>query len=189
MKRIDHVAIYQSSEIAELFGLAERHLWPLLKSGALPGRKVGKHWFCVGRDILDFVSCGNQTDTAHTGSAWQPADKAPSTHTLRQQLIPTPSALPTGQPADRAAVTAHASENMPTDQSAVNRQSTDSQLTSRQQRRKAVADAYAEAGNDKHRAAELLNQRIAEGGPKPERGDSWTGEKVRQSVARLRRFA
>lgn len=178
MKRIDHVAIYQSSEIAELFGLAERHLWPLLKSGALPGRKVGKHWFCVGRDILDFVSCGNQTDTAHTGSAWQPADKAP-----------TPSALPTGQPADRAAVTAHASEDMPTEQSAVNRQSTDSQLTSRQQRRKAVADAYAEAGNDKHRAAELLNQRIAEGGPKPERGDSWTGEKVRQSVARLRRFA
>ena len=189
MKSIDRTGIYQSSEIAELFGLAERHLWPLLKSGALPGRKIGKHWFCVGRDILDFVSRGNQTVTAHTGSAWQPAGKAQSASILREQLAPTPSALPTGQPADRAAVTAHASEDMPTDQSAVNRQSTDSQLTSRQQRRKAVADAYAEAGNDKHRAAELLNQRIAEGGPKPERGDSWTGEKVRQSVARLRRFA
>ena len=187
MKRIDHVAIYQSSEIAELFGLAERHLWPLLKSGELPGRKVGKHWFCVGRDILDFVSCGNQTDTAHTGSAWQPADKAPSTHTLRQQLIPTPSALPTGQPADRAAVTAHASEDMPTDQSAVNRQSTDSQLTERQRRIKAVSDAYTE-NNNYHQAAALLNQRIIEGGPRPERAEQWNANRVRLTIARLRKL-
>jgi len=51
-----------------------------------------------------------------------------------------------------------------------------------------VADAYAQTG-DYRATAELLNQQIAEGGPKPERGDSWTGEKVRQTIARLRRFA
>ena len=187
MEHIDHAAIYQSSEIAELFGLAERHLWPLLKSGELPGRKIGKHWFCTGQDILDFVSRGNQTDTAHTGSAWQPADKAPSTHTLRQQLIPTPSALPTGQPADRAAVTAHASEDMPTEQSAVNRQSTDSQLTERQRRIQAVSDAYVETGNY-HQAALLLNQRMRQGGPCPERSDQWTANRVRLTIARLRKL-
>ncbi|MCB1803764.1 MAG: hypothetical protein KDJ99_01000 [Candidatus Competibacteraceae bacterium] len=187
MKSIDRTGIYQSSEIAELFGLAERHLWPLLKSGALPGRKIGKHWFCVGRDILDFVSRGNQTVTAHTGSAWQPAGKAQSASILREQLAPTPSALPTGQPADRAAVTAHASDNAPTATPAVNRQSSDRQLTERQRRIKAVSDAYTE-NNNYHQAAALLNERMRQGGPRPERSEQWDANRVRQTIARIRKI-
>lgn len=185
MKRIERTGIYQSSEISELFGLAERHLWPHLNSGALPGRKVGRHWYCTGQDILDFVSSGNQAGIAHTGSAGQSAGKAQSASILREQLAPIAGALPTVTPTAPAEVTAHTSDKNVQTIVADKAQSSDSQLTPRQQRRKAVMDAYAEAGNDKHAAAELLNQRIAEGGPKPERSEQWTPELVRQTVLRL----
>ena len=185
MKRIERTGIYQSSEVAELFGLAERHLWPHLNSGALPGRKVGRHWYCTGQDILDFVSSGNQAGITHTGSAEQPTVNAQSSDSHPRQSEQIPSVLPTVTPTATAEVNGHTSDKnvqtIVTDKA----QSSDSQLTSRQQRRKAVADAYAEAGNDKHAAAELLNQRIAEGGPKPERSEQWTPELVRQTVLRL----
>ena len=172
MKRIERTGIYQSSEISELFGLAERHLWPHLNSGALPGRKVGRHWYCTGQDILDFVSSGNQAGIAHTGSAEQPTVNAQSASTLRQQLAPTPGALPTVTPAAPTAVSA---------------QSTDRKMTERQRRIKAVSDAYTE-NNNYHQAAALLNQRIIEGGPRPERAEQWNANRVRQTIARIRKL-
>ena len=185
MKHIDHAAIYRSSEIAEIFGLAERHLWPLLKSGELPGRKIGKHWFCVGSDILDFVSRGNQAGIAHAGNVEQPADKVHDSDSQHNQLAQSPGTVPTVTPTASTADKAQSLDK--TVKLAVTGKalSSDSQLTPRQQRRKAVMDAYAEAGNDKHAAAELLNQRIAKGGPKPERSEQWTSELVRQTVLRL----
>ena len=189
MKHIDHAAIYRSSEIAEIFGLAERHLWPLLKSGELPGRKIGKHWFCVGSDILDFVSRGNQAGIAHTGNVEQPADKAHDSDSQHNQLAQSPGTVPTVTPTASAADKAQSPDKTVKLAVAGKALSSDSQLTPRQQRRKAVMDAYAEAGNDKHVAAELLNQRIAEGGPKPERGEEWTADRVRQTISRLQRYA
>ena len=189
MKHIDHAAIYRSSEIAEIFGLAERHLWPLLKSGELPGRKIGKHWFCVGSDILDFVSRGNQAGIAHAGNVEQPADKAHTPDSQHNQLAQSPGTVPTVTPTASAADKAQSLDKNVKFAVAGKALSSDSQLTPRQQRRKAVMDAYAEAGNDKHAAAELLNQRIAKGGPKPERGEEWTADRVRQTVTRLRKYA
>ena len=171
MKSIDRTGIYQSSEIAELFGLAERHLWPLLKSGELPGRKIGKHWFCVGSDILDFVSRGNQAGIAHAGNVEQPADKAHDSDSQHNQLAQSPGTVPTVTP------TASAADN---------EQLTDSQLTERQRRIQAVSDAYVETGSYPD-AAELLNQRMHQGGPKPERSDQWTANRVRLTIARLRK--
>ena len=172
MKSIDRTGIYQSSEIAELFGLAERHLWPLLKSGELPGRKIGKHWFCVGSDILDFVSRGNQAGIAHAGNVEQPADKAHDSDSQHNQLAQSPGTVPTVTP------TASAADN---------EQLTDSQLTERQRRIQAVSDAYVETGNY-HQAALLLNQRIHQGGPAPERAEQWNANRVRQTIARLRKL-
>jgi len=61
MSDINKTAIYTSADVAKLFGLAERHVWRYLKEGTLAGRKVGKHWFVTGKDILHFVSRGNMT--------------------------------------------------------------------------------------------------------------------------------
>ncbi|MCB1809842.1 MAG: helix-turn-helix domain-containing protein [Candidatus Competibacteraceae bacterium] len=189
MKRIERTGIYPSSEIAELFGLAERHLWPHLNSGVLPGRKVGRHWYCTGQDILDFVSSGNQAGITHTGSAEQPTVNAQLSDSHPRHSEQTPGALPTVIPTAPAEVTAHTSDKTVQTIVADKAQLSDSQLTPRQQRRKAVMDAFVEAGNDKHVAAELLNQRIAEGGPKPERGEEWTADRVRQTISRLQRYA
>ena len=183
MKHIDHAAIYRSSEIAEIFGLAERHLWPLLKSGELPGRKIGKHWFCVGSDILDFVSRGNQAGIAHAGNVEQPANKAHDSGSYHNQLAQSPGTVPTVTPTASTADKAQSLDK--TVKLAVTGKalSSDSQLTPRQQRRKAVVDTYAQTG-DYQTTAELLNQRIADGGPKPERSEQWTSELVRQTVLR-----
>lgn len=188
MKHIDHAAIYRSSEIAEIFGLAERHLWPLLKSGELPGRKIGKHWFCVGSDILDFVSRGNQAGIAHTGNVEQPADKAHDSDSQHNQLAQSPGTVPTVTPTASAADKAQSLDKTVKLEVTGKAQSSDSQLTPRQQRRKAVVDTYAQTG-DYQTTAELLNQRIANGGPKPERGEEWTTDRVRQTIQRIRKKA
>ena len=186
MKSIDRTGIYQSSEVAELFGLAERHLWPLLKSGELPGRKIGKHWFCVGSDILDFVSRGNQAGIAHAGNVDQPADKAHDSDSYQNQLAQSPGTVPTVTPTASAADNEQSSSKKPVFPAAAIKQSSDSNLSERQQRIQAVSDAYVETGNY-HQAALLLNQRMRQGGPCPERSDQWTANRVRLTIARLRK--
>ena len=56
MFRIESTGVYTTPELADLFQLRERNIWPLLLSGALRGRKIGKRWFVTGADVLAFTS-------------------------------------------------------------------------------------------------------------------------------------
>ncbi|MCB1713648.1 MAG: hypothetical protein KDK04_09080 [Candidatus Competibacteraceae bacterium] len=59
--------------------------------------------------------------------------------------------------------------------------------TQRAARWAALTQAWAATCGDPRQAAALLNDRMATGGPGPERGAQWTPDGVRQSAKRIRK--
>ena len=61
--------ILSVSDLAETLGISAEEVSVLFESGELPGRKIGKHWFCTRQQLLQYIETGDQTKSkASTGT-------------------------------------------------------------------------------------------------------------------------
>ena len=158
MTIIEKNAIYTSSELAELLNVQERVIWNLLGNGDLRGKKIGRIWRVTGKSLLRYL---NQTPNAVSSHIKPQKPKKDIILKATSNAVETTSnAVIDGLP--------------------------ELQGTPREQRRQAVQIAYEQTGGNTA-AAELLNSWRSLGGPTPERGEEWTSNRVRQSLAALRK--
>lgn len=165
MSNINPTKIYTQSEIAEIFELNPRFIAGYLASGELPGRKVGKRWFIVGRDLLDFVSTGNAPTPQRKTKPTPPKEK--KADSFLETWVPDQAAEPASLPV-----------------------SADQKKSAREQ---AVLQAVYDVGSSDQltrdvlqRITDLLNERAESDGPKPLKGGSWSRETIRHIVRNLR---
>ncbi len=176
MNDIVPTAIYHSNEIADIFGLQQRHLWRYFINGEIAGRKIGRSWFATGAAILEFVESGNMPVNTLVNDS-QATDIAQSeVHAVEESVAPK-SLTSDSEDAQNT----H-SQNVPTDTSQ-KRQSSDGQVA----REAAIKSAFKACDGGSSRAiAEWLNAGLQDGSqPPPARGSSWTVGAVGKVVWRL----
>ena len=52
---VDPNSILDKYQVAEVLGISVQTVMRLVKDGTLPKNKVGKKWYCTGRQLIDVV--------------------------------------------------------------------------------------------------------------------------------------
>jgi hypothetical protein len=60
--------ILSISDLATTLGMSAEEVQGLFKSGELPGRQIGAHWFCTRQQVLQYIESG-EVSTATKGTS------------------------------------------------------------------------------------------------------------------------
>ncbi|GEM_PF-2432085 len=139
-ERIQRKAIYPIHSLATLLGVSEQALTTAFQSGALPGRQIGRVWYCTGQSLLKYFQGADPLLLEPESSPAEAAQVSPQ--------HPDPS-RPKRSPASRAKKSTSRVEavQLPDDTQAKKRYLADQVKQAREQ-----TETYKEA-------AELLNQK------------------------------
>jgi len=151
-ERIQRKAIYPIHSLATLLGVSEQALTTAFQSGALPGRQIGRVWYCTGQSLLKYFQGADPLLLEPESSPAEAAQVVPQHPDPSPPESPTTRAVPRRpkrSPASRAKKSTSRVEavQLPNDTQAKKRYLADQVKQAREQ-----TDTYKEA-------AELLNQK------------------------------